>query len=489
MAKKKASPIMTWIFWSISVLGVFLLVTWEYFVAGFSADSSNITYLIVVFFIYGFFATLRLAYYLQGEAKALEVMEANHRLSDANTSDAAALFDAAMERIRRGERIEVKNLVSAYSIKIKARTDNIAVISGMLITIGLLGTVVGLIITVTGLGDVLKFSGSDYAAMKEGLNQTVAGMGTAFYTTFFGALLGGVVLKVLGSEMKKSATLLVADTLRFSELFLAPQFSQNSSEALVQLEAEVVVLGGRLQQLGASFTSVIDIIDSKQQTLASGLGELVSTVEQANRQAGERVEGLMASVEKITEKVDDRMGTLVTTVDKTVEETNRMADERLGAMVSTIEETNRLSDERLQTITSAVEQNLADTNRRADERIEALVSTSQTIGEETIRTSAERLEVLTNTIDKITEETHRLADERLKALLGSVEKAAEDTQRQASERMVDLVDQVGQSIEVSGKQAEERLGSRASDLARKLTEAAGALAALATPVEPESTEE
>ena len=382
MAKKMVSPIMTWLFWGILVLGVFLLVTWEYFVAGFSADASKISYLIVAFFVYGFFSSLRIACYLQAEFKVLRTMESNQRVGKANSSDAAALFDAALERIRRGDRIDMRNLVSSYGIRIKARVDNISVISGMLITIGLLGTVIGLIITVTGLGHVLSASGSDYAAMKTGLNQTVSGMGTAFYTTFFGALLGGVVLKVLGAEMKKSATQLVADTLRFSELFVVPQLSQNSSEALADLESKIVVLGGQLQQLGGSFSSVIDLIDSKQQALASGLGNLVARVAESNRQANERMETLVsvstATVEEAHRKADERLGALMSAIDKTTEETLRLADERLAALVSAIEkttqETHRQANEHLIDLVDTVGQSIEQTRQQAEAQLGAKAS-------------------------------------------------------------------------------------------------------------------
>ncbi len=448
MARNIVSPLKTWLFWGLSVLGVFLLVTWEYVVAGFSADASNITYLIVVFFIYGFFASLRVAWYLEKESKALREMDANQRINDPNVSDAAGLFDAALARIHRGERIDVRNLVSSYSIRIKARVDNIGVISGMLITIGLLGTVVGLIITVTGLGQVLSSSGTDYVAMKEGLNKTVSGMGTAFYTTFFGALLGGVVLKVLGSEMKKSATQLVADTLRFSELFVVPQISQNSSEVLTNLESRIGGLGDQLERLGGSFSSIIDVIDSKQNTLATGLDALITAVAESNRTSAERVETLVATVDQSTEttqtKADDRAESFMATVDKAMEKTNRLADERLGAIVSSV----------------------ATTNRLADERLEALVGS----------------------IRLATEEAQRLADERLATLVRSVEKTTQNTHQQANERLAGLVDTVGQSIDQSRRQAEAQLDEKASNLAQKLNEAAGVLASLATTKLPTEAE-
>ena len=115
------------------------------------------------------------------------------------------MFDSALERLRRGDRIEVRNLITAYGARLKGRVDNIGVLAGMLITVGLLGTVVGLIITVTGLDEVLQSNSGDFAEMKAGMTRTISGMGTAFYTTFFGALLGGVVLKVLGAEIEKNS--------------------------------------------------------------------------------------------------------------------------------------------------------------------------------------------------------------------------------------------------------------------------------------------
>jgi ElaB/YqjD/DUF883 family membrane-anchored ribosome-binding protein len=183
---------------------------------------------------------------------------------------------------------------------------------------------VGLIITVTGLDHVLSVDNSNYVAMQKGLNETVSGMGTAFYTTFFGALLGGVVLKVLCAEVKKSATLLVADVLRFGELFMAPQCTLSSSEALADLESRVITLGGQLAMLGMGLTSITDIIDSKQADLAAGLSDLLATLEH------------------------------------TFEDTNRKADERMADLIA-------VTDERLSSLTNAVQQTKQDSLRQVNE--------------------------------------------------------------------------------------------------------------------------
>ena len=61
-----------------------------------------------------------------------------------------------------------------------AKIRSVSSVSGILITVGLLGTVIGLIITVGGISQVLDAAGQDYEAMVGGLNTTVEGMGSAF---------------------------------------------------------------------------------------------------------------------------------------------------------------------------------------------------------------------------------------------------------------------------------------------------------------------
>jgi len=364
MTKKNVSPLLTWTFWGIMVPGVFLLVTWNYFVAGFSADSSNISYLILLFFGYGFLASLRVAFYLQNEDKVLKQMDVSNTLSAANSSDAAGLLHSALGCIQRGDQIDMKNLITSYSTKLKSKVDNVSVISGMLVTIGLLGTVVGLIIAVNGLGRVLMTAGIDFEAMKSGLNETFSGMGSALYTTFFGALLGGVILKVLGAEMRKSAAQLVANTLRFSELFLAPKISKASSDGLIELESRVMGLGDQLGQLGSCFTSVIETIDAKQTELATGLSDLVlmmkETIENTNEQANQRLE------------------LLTNTVTQTTESTQRMADERLEALLGAVEkaseDTYQKANDRLVVLVDQVGQSIDQSRREAEERLGAKTS-------------------------------------------------------------------------------------------------------------------
>lgn len=496
MAKKNVSPIMTWIFWSILVLAAFLLITWEHFVEAFTSDQSYITWAILGFFVYGFASSLFVALYLQSEFRSLKEMNEEQRVGATAASDIAATFDAAMERIRRGDRIDVRNLVSAYGAKMKARIDNIGVVSGMLITIGLLGTVVGLIMTIKGLDTVLQSNSADFSNMKQGLNTAVSGMGTAFYTTFIGALLGGVVLKVIGSEMRKSALKIVADALTFSELYIAPQFAKSASESLVALEDRVVNLHGQLDTLGTSFGGVIETIDSKQAALAAGLGGLAETVEKTSREAHERSEALVASVsnaiEATSSQADERLKAITAAVGQANNESAERANALVASITESIESTNRLADERLNTVSTTVGAAIGETSRHSKEQLEAVTGSVRenvaATNEQVANKISELVESLSATVAKNTEEANRFADERLKAVLQAVEQASAAANDKADARVAALVDNVEAAVEKSRKDAEERLGAKANDLAGKLTEAANMLSGAVQPAAKEAGE-
>ena len=488
MAKKSVSPIMTWVFWSIVVLGTFLTVTWEYFVAGFSADTSKITWLILAFFIYGFAASLRVAFYLEAEFKSIKAMDMEQRVGPANSSDAAAMFDAAMERIRRSDRIDVRNLITAYGAKLKGRVDNLGVVSGMLITIGLLGTVIGLIITISGLDTVLQSNSADFATMKAGLNETVSGMGTAFYTTFFGALLGGVVLKVLAAEMRKSAQVLVADALRFSELYIAPQFQKKAAESLVELEGRISALQEELGKLGGSVSAVIETIDSRQEALASGLGGLVDAVALANRKASEQAETLASTmadaIGESSRQADERVKALVEAIALSNAKTAEQSESLVAAMVQCIESSGKAADEHLTVISKSIGSSMEQSGQKVAEQLEAVAGSAKANLEETNRIADERLSVLVERIGSLLEESNRLADERLKAVIDAAESAASSNAAKVDARLAGLVDNVEKAVEKSRKDAEARLGAKASDLAGKLNEAATMLSSLVQQAEP-----
>lgn len=330
-------PIKTWISWSIIALGAFLFLTWNYFVTGLTSDSSHISHLLLFFFGFGFLSSLRAAIYLQREFNGLSGFDGPDKRKGKSRSDIACLFTKAREHIEAGERLDLRNLITAYSAKLGVRTRNVTVVSGMLITIGLLGTVVGLIMTVNGLSTVLDAAGKDYDRLIAGMNETVLGMGTAFYTTFFGALLGGVVLRVLGSELEKSATQLSAEALELGELWLAPVVQAHTSETLAELEARVQSLFGSFDGLGGGIDRVVGIIDARQAALEESINRLAEdtqravadTLEKGLADLSDGFAAIAQSLEQGQQPLAESLGRLSEQLARSVEETRKQSDARL----------------------------------------------------------------------------------------------------------------------------------------------------------------
>jgi hypothetical protein len=348
MNKKTATPIKTWLAWSIILLGAFLLLTWQYFVAGLNSDASKISHLLLIFFFGGFISSLRSAIYLQKEFASLSTMAENRDVSSAKPSDVARLFSSAKGLLDKRERVDIHKLITTYGMKLGIRLRNVSVIAGMLITIGLLGTVIGLIITVGGLSSVLNAAGNNYEEMIAGMNRTVMGMGTAFYTTFFGGLLGGVVLRVLGSELEKSASQLAAEAMELGELWLAPLCHEHASETLVQLEDQIQALKASLGGLEGGINDVVGLIDAKKDGLHESMSQLVSEAERSIAEAlGKGLEELAAGFASITETIEERQQPLKDGL-------TRLADE----VERSISETRHQSDKRMQMRTSDIAQKL-----------------------------------------------------------------------------------------------------------------------------------
>jgi hypothetical protein len=236
--KKSVAPTFRLLILSIFLLGAFFSVTWKYISTGLEADGSRMSTVILLLFIYGVIQSFRLAIRVTAEMKHLERLD---RLRDpaAVKGELGQLFKDSLALIEQGDQINWSEMMSHYRNYFLGSIRGISVISGVLITAGLLGTVIGLIVTVTGISSVLNAVGQDYDMMISGLNQTVEGMGSAFYTTFFGGLLGGVLLRVLSTENARSAAQLIARCEQLGARWITPLSQRAGRSSSSELEVEL----------------------------------------------------------------------------------------------------------------------------------------------------------------------------------------------------------------------------------------------------------
>ena len=133
----------------------------------------------------------------------------------------------------RDDAVNQESLVLLLQNKLAARMHLTGLLGGLLVTLGLVGTIVGLINSVSGLGEVMSAVGSDSDGLMAGMQETLGGMGTAFYTTLIGAMLGAVALRVLAGVANSNANRLVAHIAELTEVYIAPTLRKVAKKRLL----------------------------------------------------------------------------------------------------------------------------------------------------------------------------------------------------------------------------------------------------------------
>ena len=154
--------------------------------------------------------------------------------------------------------------------------------SNIMITVGLIGTITGLIIAMTGLESVMTALSESGENIIGGLQKALSGMGTAFYTTLFGAILGGFFLKLLHQASSNMADEIIDEIAFKSEIHLLP-FLKKTVE----------------HHVNAQSTQLLEYVNQSRQLLGSE-SEKVSDYLSS-------IDDLKINFEKFNNKIDDLM--------------------------------------------------------------------------------------------------------------------------------------------------------------------------------------
>ena len=333
-----ASPLIRWILLSTVLIVPFLVLTWEYFSTGLATDTSGIIYVIIGLFTYGIAHSYRNALWITRERSAFARME---KTRDAHNekSDLVSTFKKGVDALETGSQINFDTLLTVYSAKQAAKIRSVSATSAILITAGLLGTVIGLVITISGISEILGAAGEDYEEMLSGLNKTVQGMGTAFYTTFFGGLLGGIVLKALAAENEKAANRLTADALLCAELWLMPQSRALASKIAGGMQEEVFGLMRTLRELSDGISKTTLIIEDKQSALDKQFesmvheskAEMSKTLNSGIEEMLDGFKSLVDAVESGHEPIKEKMEDLAVAINDAASATSNAVEETKNA--------------------------------------------------------------------------------------------------------------------------------------------------------------
>ena len=230
--KLRRSPLAEWSIYTASLGILLVIVSGRFFFEALAKDTSGLCIVIVVLFFIGLIKNAMDVMFLQSECKLVddqisELRTANDIVSFLKVNESGIFYNHIrdLHQISKSDsEVEQDNLVGLLQHQLHSRARTTETLSGVLVTLGLVGTITGLIAMTNDLGGVMESVGgnAEDGTLLENLKGVLGGMGTAFYTTLLGAILGSVVLKVLSSVYTSNAEHLVAHIAELTEVYIVP---------------------------------------------------------------------------------------------------------------------------------------------------------------------------------------------------------------------------------------------------------------------------
>jgi hypothetical protein len=224
--------------WAVLFFIVFImpvLLGFKYVIGMFSSADFLLYSIAFITFITCALMNFKFTFYLARQFDILKKYRNDLSLETAFGEDSDSLLCSHMNKLEGKHHLSNKStirqdtLIETMHVKLKRQDYVSPLASNLLITFGLVGTIVGLITTMTGLETAVgQFSNSE--TFLEGVKSSLSGMGTAFYTTLVGAVLGGITLRVLHSYTDNKATMLVAEIAEVTDVRVLPLLVKQEKE-------------------------------------------------------------------------------------------------------------------------------------------------------------------------------------------------------------------------------------------------------------------
>lgn len=268
MIQRGYRALVLWIVWAAAAIMIYFGLyqdteVWEFV----QNDRSRITWAILGLFLLGVSASLALTIILTLEsikADELErIVKRSGWLGLEGTEKrwcVANFFDSLKIILDSNGELNVESLVEVEFSVYQRTAHALEIIGNMLITLGLVGTVVGLTLTLTGLTGSLEALGQDQDQLLSGLRGAMQGMGTAFYTTLLGSVLGGILLRIFAHIDENGVESLENALTRIVVVHCAADIKPS-------LQRDVRVLNSQVQELTQNIAALQQALTASQQAM------------------------------------------------------------------------------------------------------------------------------------------------------------------------------------------------------------------------------
>jgi len=246
-----------WMGWAISAVTVFAMMSRKANVLDFvQHDQTRVTWMIIGMFILGVAVSLIQAMKLTAEwfrAYRIAATVEHKGLAGLRQRGGGHVVDHFVDAlhfiIERNGRADVDALIDVEFSAQHRVSQFVSLLGNLMITLGLIGTVLGMTITMKGLNGALGSLGTDDTMLVEGLRSAMNGMGVSFYTTLIGSVLGGVLLRVFSWITDASINGLQDLMLRTCLVHASADLEPSDERDLRSLDSSVQQLQERVELL------------------------------------------------------------------------------------------------------------------------------------------------------------------------------------------------------------------------------------------------
>ncbi len=283
MIQRGYRALVLWIIWSAVAIVIYANMyqdtdVWDFV----QHDPSRITWGIIALFAMGVITSFILTLLLTLESIKVDLLESIAKTKgwfgiehSSKQLCVAKFFDSLKTVISNNGEMNIEALVNVEFAVYRRTAHALEVIGNLLITLGLVGTVVGLTLTLTGLTSSLEALGQDQEQLLRGLRSAMGGMGTAFYTTLLGSVLGGVLLRVYGHIDENGVDSLENALTRICLVYCSADFKPSTEREMRNINNEIDTLTKKIEGLKR-------VLDESKSVIADFSQELSALQNQEN---------------------------------------------------------------------------------------------------------------------------------------------------------------------------------------------------------------
>lgn len=238
---EKTSGLSEWLMWLV-IMGVISIVLTIGYVSGSKIFLSYGMYLIigslgVGLIIKGFFDARFIDNEMKLASQQVAILEKvddfESFLDRAPTSVFKSHIDNLYTISLSHPEVSQDNLIEILHSRLLAKNKVVELFASVLITLGLIGTILGLMVMMEELVMAVDAMGAngDANILQELFRDdgAMAGLGVAFVTTLLGAVLGGVILRVLTSIIDENIMKYIAHLAELTEVHVLPYMRQTAA--------------------------------------------------------------------------------------------------------------------------------------------------------------------------------------------------------------------------------------------------------------------